>query len=636
MIQDIIAQEFAKTLTPKIVEKLQNIYHKCRTSIAAWNDSKTKNKEKFVLKISGEDQFLQRLETIVVESSNWSRDINFKDLQTKKSLLNHFVAIDFFLTPVSTHFDTHKETKKTLSCLLRQCEDHLIILGGPGAGKTTVTKYITLEGFQKADMFNGFNYTLPLLIRLREFNSLNFLNSFFWTLLNFLGIDLTVEHSKRMDTNDVPKIVTDSDIIKLLPTAKQLAVDIIDSLNVILILDGLDELSNSNFVTSTVQDVRQLCLSLQNSKIILTSRTGEYYSAIDNATTVEIAPLSENQITEFVEKWMINGQKSQEFLLQLRNSPFWDTAIRPINLAHLCALFLRYQEIPKKPRTVYEKIVMLLIEEWDLQRDIKRPSKFDSFASIRKKEFLCALSFELTKKHKTSIFSKAQLNAVYMEISSNFDLGNDEVTTVINEIESHTGLFIQSGYDKCEFSHKSLQEYLTADYLIRYPKLMRLSEKVMHMPNEYAIAISLSSNPSSTFYDLFSIDTREKPVGLKTFSRNFILRLIVENPDFNSSPYTAIAVAKIATIIGYSEDTAENIHNLLHSHPNIKRSFRGLQYYFRSSDSDLPADVENIDQAKIYSIKESFRFDDDHSPTYEVISLNAEMVKLYLENNIIE
>ncbi len=45
------------------------------------------------------------------------------------------------------------------------------------------------------------------------------------------------------------------------------------------------------------------------------------------------------------------------FTEQIKKSPFADTAIRPLTIAHLCAIFERAGRIPDKPKTFYRKIV---------------------------------------------------------------------------------------------------------------------------------------------------------------------------------------------------------------------------------------------------------------------------------------
>jgi predicted NACHT family NTPase len=161
----------------------------------------------------------------------------------------------------------------------------------------------------------------------------------------------------------------------------------IDSLKPLILLDGLDEIPHKRKRDAVIEELRRLAPRVENARFILTSRTGEYNYHLDRVTTYEIAPLSECQIAEFAQHWL-GTEASEIFLAQVRSSPFWDTAIKPLTLAHLCAIYERLQKIPDKPKTVYKKIVKLLLEEWDQQRAVRRESAYARFDVDRKEEFL--------------------------------------------------------------------------------------------------------------------------------------------------------------------------------------------------------------------------------------------------------
>lgn len=57
-----------------------------------------------------------------------------------------------------------------------------------------------------------------------------------------------------------------------------------------------------------------------------------------------------------------------------------------------------------------------------------------------------------------------------------FGLPREDAAKVAGELESHTGLFVQSAYDIFEYSRKSLQEYLTAEFVVKLPPSRRSEE----------------------------------------------------------------------------------------------------------------------------------------------------------------
>lgn len=104
--------------------------------------------------------------------------------------------------------------------------------------------------------------------------------------------------------------------------------------------------------------------------MIITSRSGEFQYSLNNTFEYEIKSLNNYQIESFIKKWLNNKKMASDMIKQLAKSPYSDTAIRPLTLAHLCAIYERNLKIPNKPKTLYRKIVNLLLEDWDLQRNV--------------------------------------------------------------------------------------------------------------------------------------------------------------------------------------------------------------------------------------------------------------------------
>jgi len=167
--------------------------------------------------------------------------------------------------------------------------------------------------------------------------------------------------------------------------------------------------------------------------------------------------------------------------------------MKPLLLSHLCAIYERIGSIPEIPKIVYRNSVMLLIEERDQQRMIRRYSRYAAFEPDRKFEFLCCLAYFLTTEVNATVFTRGELSVGYYNICGSFGLDKSSCNSVIVEIESHTGLFVQSGFDKFEFAHKSIQEFLTAEYIVKLPSFPDKA-RFNQLGAEMAIAVALSSN----------------------------------------------------------------------------------------------------------------------------------------------
>ena len=66
----------------------------------------------------------------------------------------------------------------------------------------------------------------------------------------------------------------------------------------------------------------------------------------------------------------------------------------------------------------------------------------------RKFEFLCQLAYALTTSLQKTVFSNGELLGIYARIFQDYDLDKSEARQVVSELESHTGLLLQSGYEE--------------------------------------------------------------------------------------------------------------------------------------------------------------------------------------------
>lgn len=152
-------------------------------------------------------------------------------------------------------------------------------------------------------------------------------------------------------------------------------------------------------------------------------------------------------------------------------------------------------------------------------------------------------------KYNKHTFSKDQLSIIYKELNRKFrELPLDEVGEVIEEIETHNGLIVQSGYDSFEFSHLTIQEYFVADYIVRTSSVRKFKYgDMIKIPNELALAIALSSEPYLYLLDILEVISKNHLDD--DFLSRFFNRIRLENPDFESDALIVIALLSTYTKI---------------------------------------------------------------------------------------
>jgi hypothetical protein len=378
---------------------------------------------------------------------------------------------------------------------------------------------------------------------------------------------------------------------------------ILNETRALLVLDGFDEISDFSLRQAVLEQVRVLAFRLNSATLALTSRTGEFAAVIETARTFEICSLSFEQVKDFAGKWLQDKHKAETFLSQVYGSPFADSAIKPLTLAHLCAVFERGGAIPEKPKTVYRKILHLLVTDWDEQRSVKRVSRYSAFEADRKYDLLASLSFYLTVQCGTVVFSSRHIIGIYRNICQDFGLPESEAREVAREIEGHTGLFLQCGFSEFEFAHKSLQEFLSAEFLVRLPSIPDDENVLEKLPNELAIAVAISSNPSLYLVELVFRRFMEIEAP-QQFFRTFVSRLLQERPDFNSqeSVFLALLTLYSITLEGCAKDDpqlqlflndilCDEFEQLLGSILKTNSSLELMQYYSDAGPSRVASKV---------------------------------------------
>jgi predicted NACHT family NTPase len=456
---------------------------------------------------------------------NWSSEIVFRDLLRSKKLAESFVDLECQLGQVQDGRAMIAHETRRVSSLLNS-NDHVVVLGRPGAGKTTSMQRLALSALQRYKPNDTFT---PVVLRLRELSGTETVLD---RLAQIAAVSLVGVSGKRTGVKR-SRAYAEDERRDMKETQRRALSAYFDSIRALVFLDGLDECPP--ILRSQVEgEINALMEHSLHYKIILTCRSADYSFSFP-AQAYTILPLTKREVRIFAVKWLGTARASA-FMGQLEISPYSGAEVVPITIAHLCAIFERRGEIPRQPRFVYQKIVRLLLEEWDEQRGIQRPSQYSGFEIDRKLEFLRRISYELTVGESRGSFTHPQLESAYLKSHELFGLPRAEYSRVAREIESHNGLILQSAFDRYEFAHKSIQEYLTAEYLLRLPDVPR--PYFLNLGDELAIATGLSSRPELYVESITETLLSSGSDGSRArFASVFLGRLIVERPDLCSDEW---------------------------------------------------------------------------------------------------
>jgi len=421
---------------------------------------------------------------------------------------------------------------------LLQDDEHYVLLGDPGSGKTTTIKRLARILLSEAPLSECDRWQYPLVIRLRETDGQPSLHV---AVSNALGVEHHVR--ERRGPGSMPNDELGDVYIGGVPIQIGLP-ELLNRSGALLLLDGLDEVDEQRR-DKLVAELAHLAFKLSDAKVIVTCRSGAYVRHLDGYRVVELCPLDESQVRQIAGAWLPDPSV---FLAKLAERPYRDLVDRPLFLTQLLFLFGRFGYLPEQPATVYKNITQILLKDWDYERNIRRESRYASFTPDRKFDFLCSLAYTLTYLLKTSSFTTAELIGGYRAIHQAFNLPLGEAKVVAQEIETHTGIILETGIDRYEFSHLSLQEYLCAEYIVREPFSDKLLEYLREYPAPIAVAVALSADPGNWFAALL---LRQKNFAAFTEESLAVLlgRLALERPFF--APQLNVGLAVLRVLLAY-------------------------------------------------------------------------------------
>jgi len=491
--------------------------------------SKTNEKRRIQHKLQyNKSGTLRAIETHLQQVGDWSSSVDILGMPRPKNLDD--IYINLSLTDDPRRLRLGNVSQVNLNYSIQDALGtgrHLLVLGDPGSGKTTTQKKIAHDLLKQRK--HGTSSRLPIVIRLRDMKGTSSLEA---TLLDIFDIDFV---KKQVQTIDDEKEQEQ----KGFELAKKRALcAFLDELNVLLLLDGYDELS-PDLKTSIFREVESLAPLLRKCKMTITSRSADFVRKPENFLVFEIQSLSEQQIESFVGLWFSSDNQrrrtAEDFLETLQATPYKDLSTRPLTLANLCLVFEKYGSFPELPVSVYRKTINLLLEEWDAERGIHRKSRYSLFDAHRKMDFLAAFAYHLVvDNHNALSFGTQDFVKLYRKIHNRFRLPANEALATALEIESHTGIIVKSSYETFEFSHKSLQEFLVAEHLVRLKDIPSAVALLRSCPNELAISVALSSDATDWFCGLFR-DKINRVTPKAEWILPFLYRVSLERPTFEMS-----------------------------------------------------------------------------------------------------
>jgi GTPase SAR1 family protein len=484
----------------------------------------------------------------VIRAEAWSSSINMLGMSAPADVAKQSIAVSISSQPRKFHATRDPDALFGEERIL-ETPSSVVVLGDPGAGKTTVIKRLIRQLILAAQEEHGEAYDFPILIFGRDITPHSDLFRHIFT-----AMALTERPPARRGERD--KDFEDWQINRQ-TYVREAVTSALLSMPVVIFVDGMDEI-DPTARGGFDRDLEYLNHSLTKGKIVATCRSGDWHRALSGFEVYEISPLSEGQVEEISRLW---AKKPEAFSAAIATIPYREILDRPLLLTLLIVIYNQTGGLPAQPVDIYHRFVNLLIAEWDEQRDLTRSSRFADFQAGRKHKFLADAAYQLMMMSSSKRFSGQDLRRALHSTALRFGQSQDEIEAVVRELESHTGILVESGFGNYEFCHLTVQEYLAATYFMALPGRRRDLEAVVHRsPATLAVAVSLSSDPADylaeSLLELLHPGSLRHPAQAK-FLKSFFARLRLERPTLTPSHKLGLA----ALLVAHSYDTDPIVWN---------------------------------------------------------------------------
>jgi hypothetical protein len=323
--------------------------------------------------------------------------------------------------------------------------DRTVLLGDPGAGKTTTANVLTHH--------HATGDRVPFLVTLREFAAQD---PPAWSVAGF------VEHRlERFYQCPAPPGLVD----RLLLSGRAL-----------VIFDGLDELVDTSRRADVTAIIERFCTEYPLARVLVTSRQIGYDQArLDDRmfSRYRIDRFTDDRVAEYVRKWFAQEPDvspdeaerwAESFLEESTAVP--DLRANPLMLALMCILYRGEGSLPRDRAEVYEQCAKLLFHKWDARRRIR----LDLRAGHLLEPTLRHLAYWLFTREGEPAVTERELVEETSTVLRDHDFGPEAAEEFVEFCRGRMWVFSDvgttaNGRPLYAFTHRTFMEYFAAAHL---------------------------------------------------------------------------------------------------------------------------------------------------------------------------
>lgn len=360
---------------------------------------------------------------------------------------------EFYRQSKSRKFQTQDNSKQAGIKVANE-KQYLMVLGGPGAGKSTFLRKMGLEALKgkKGDFKHG---CIPVFIELKRFAS----------------SDINIE-----------KFIAEEFRICGFPSPDKFTAKALEQGKLLILLDGFDEIPTKN-LTEAVTQIQNFVDSHDKNRFIASCRTAAYRSSFRRFSDVAMADFDDVQIQRFIKNWFHAEEDEQvktcdkcwELLQKQENRAAKELAHTPLLLTFLCLVYDRSQTFPDNRSVLYRKALRILLEEWASEKRILQDEIYQGMHTELEELLLSEMAYVGFDSNRLFFSQRDIVGQIKTFLASNLNAPQHlDGEAVLNAIAIQQGILVERAENVFSFSHLTLQEYLTAQYIDDHRQVEKL------------------------------------------------------------------------------------------------------------------------------------------------------------------
>jgi hypothetical protein len=187
-----------------------------------------------------------------------------------------------------------------------------------------------------------------------------------------------------------------------------------------------------------------------------------------------MADFDDNQIQSFIYNWFQSdldykagtAERCWELLQKEENKAAKELAQTPLLLTFLCLVYNRSQDLPKNRAVLYKDALNILLKEWAAEKRVRQDVLYQDFRIELEQIMLSEIAYTGFEADRLFFSGREVVEQIKTFLARNLNAPRHlDGEKILDTIAMQQGVLVERATDVYSFSHLTLQEYLTAQYI---------------------------------------------------------------------------------------------------------------------------------------------------------------------------